>query len=240
MTIEACNRSKLISDVATKMEESGDLSDLIICEGESRILSQKSAQMQPFYQEFKPQIAAEVKELIGLPESLSTRTGAFSAADIMQAEMVQKKISKSKKQLPNKAILGRPIANRSIATFSKRATALPSKLIAVNRLIGDDVDEEEKRENLALARAATEAYIYGDTAEVAAWQPLIEAYLTIRGSISIGIPVFRNITVHNNATLNIASDTLAIYANRIKLYGNGKIDCQGPKTFHCTSFEGFL
>lgn len=226
-------------DTAAKLEESGDLADLVVGEGESRTLSSKSDQMRSFYQEFKLQTAAEVKDLLGVPEGSSARAGVFSAADVMQIAELQRKTSKSKNQLTSKAILERNVANRSVAAFSKRAGLLPSKVIAVNRLIGDDIDDEEKIENRALARAATEAYVYGDSAEVAAWKPLIEAYIHYRGPIVV-VPVFKNITVSNNATLNIASDTLAVYANRIRLYGNGKINCNGPKTFHCSSFEGFL
>ncbi len=218
-------------DTAAKLEESGDLPDLVVSEGESRVLSSKSDQMRSFYQEFKLKTAAEVKDLLGVPEGSSARAGVFSAADVMKIAELPKKTSK--------AVLERSVVGRSNAAFSKRAGLLPTKVIAVNRLIGDEIDEEEKLENRALARVATEAYVYGDSAEVAAWQPLIEAYIEYRGPIVI-VPIFGNITVSNNATLSIASDTLAVYANRIKLYGTGKINCDGPKTFHCSSFEGFL
>lgn len=102
-----------------------------------------------------------------------------------------------------------------------------------------DSDLQETADDFRLVRAATHDMIYGDSRQIEHWRPAVELFLKIKNP-RIFVPFFSNIVVYNGGTLTIAANTLAVYANRIRLFGTGKIDCQGPTTFDCTSFEGQL
>ncbi|WP_299535499.1 hypothetical protein [Ulvibacterium sp.] len=105
-----------------------------------------------------------------------------------------------------------------------------------------DLEVKDKRQrdaNFAAARNIANRYIYGNSAEVSAYKPVLDRFLELSRAT---IPVFwfNDIIVHNNATLNIANDVLNVNARKIMLYGNGKITYTGPTTFNCRSFQGNL
>lgn len=239
MSMKTCIRSEKLSELANSVQESGGLSDLVVESGESRVLSSKSNQLKKFYKELKTSSVDEIKDIIGLPDFSTAGTGASGLvrakvedkSDQTQSLQVAKNLSITEMQGIAKAL--------PISIQAKQIRQLPAKLIASNKLTDPDIGEEEHLENLSLARTAAHAYIYGDAQAVASWKPLIESYLELRAPFIL-VPVFQNITVYTGGTLTVAHDTLALYANKIRLYGTGKINCQGPKTIHCSSFEGFL
>ena len=102
-----------------------------------------------------------------------------------------------------------------------------------------DDDPQKTADEFRLVRAATHDMIYGDSRQIQHWRPAVDQYLKMKHP-RIFVPFFFDIVVYAGGTLTIAANTLAVYANRIRLYGTGRIDCEGPTTFDCTSFEGQL
>lgn len=118
------------------------------------------------------------------------------------------------------------VSTRQLQT---RVAALPS----------DDLGLEESADEARLMRAAAHRFIFRDSRALAHWRPAVEAWI-LRKTPRLFVPFYRNITVNNGGTLSVAASTLAVYANKIRLFGTGQIVCQGPTTFDCTSFEGDL
>ena len=122
---------------------------------------------------------------------------------------------------------------------SEDRRVLKARTVGLNGFADRGLSERELAGRLRLARTATRDFIYGNSLELTHWRGAIDDYLKER-SPRLYIPFFNDIIVQNEGTLHIASDTYALYARRIRLFGSGKIDCQGPTTFDCDSFEGFL
>jgi hypothetical protein len=100
-------------------------------------------------------------------------------------------------------------------------------------------DKTIKEDALSAARSGLQQYILGDSRKVVISKKVLNKYLEITKA-KINILWIKDIIVHNNATLNINNGLTSVLANKIRLFGTGKIVCNGPKTFKCTSFEGKL
>lgn len=88
-------------------------------------------------------------------------------------------------------------------------------------------------------RTVAKEYVYGDSAMYAAWRGEINNLLKVSEAFIYAV-FYRDIIIHNGATLNIANNTTLLTANRVKMYGTGKIVSQGPLTLRCYSLEGNL
>ncbi len=126
---------------------------------------------------------------------------------------------------------------RSIAAEDRRL--LRAKTVELKALSDRTLSGAVLAENLRMARAATRNYIYGSSAEYGHWRAAIEEYLNLKRPVLL-VPFFNDVVVNDGATLQVAADTHAVYANRVRLFGSGRIECQGPTTFDCASFEGYL
>jgi hypothetical protein len=211
-------RSKILSRMAADLSNSGQLEDLEVDEGETLVLSYQSRRLRASYREFQPKSVDEIKDLLGVPDMPFRR---LSEASLMMRELSR-------------------VGTADLTSLSARIMpSLPSRVISPDSLKDPTVSEDEKVEIKKMARSAADAYIYGVSTTVASWKPLIDAYFQV-DIPRLVIPIFRDITVRTNGTLAIPRNTYVVFANRIQLYGSGKITCSGPTTFDCTSFEGFL
>jgi len=206
-------RSVTLAKAVQEWKQAGELSNLVVEEGESRTLSYQSESFKPYYREFIPESVDKIKDLIGVSDGVKT---SIQFTQQQSAITVSPKLSAATKMVTSK---------------------LYSRVISPQILTSEDVSEDEKLEAMSMARMATKEYIYGNSTEVEHWKPLIDKYLALRHP-RIFIPTFNDIIVHNGGTLNIAADTLTVNAKKIQLYGTGKIVCDGPTTFDCTSFQG--
>lgn len=203
-------RSPVLQSVRKKIEEDGDCGDLVVGEGETRVLSSTAQWCRPFYREVQPKGVAQLKEILGAPAS----------------------VAHSKCGVPNGA-------SRQHLVNAEDRRLLRTRSLSPASLSDEELPEGELAENLRLARVATEHYVYGDPSALSHWTAVIDAFLNLKGAVLL-VPFFNDIVVRDGGTLQVANNTYAVYANRIRLYGSGRIDCQGPTTFDCTSFEGFL
>jgi hypothetical protein len=199
------------------------LRDFVVQEGETRVLSYKIDELKSYYQALQPKSVTEVKDILGIPDNFGQRS--------QTEQQAQQKIKGTSTVIE--------VAQKAPILTRVNIGKLRARVISKQILSSPDVNEDERSELMSMTRMAAEAYIYGDSSQVSQWELTINEYLRLKGAI-IYVPMFNNIIVHNKGTLNIASDTHALYANKIKLFGTGKIKCGGPTTFDCTSFEGFL
>jgi len=202
---------KLVS-FAKVTAKSDKLQDLIVEEGETVVLSYSSKKFNRFYQKIKPDSVDHLKELIGVP----------------------KQFQKAKSSIRQAFSTCSP---ESSSVFKKSSLNLSARMIPQSVLTDANSSEEEKIEARRFAREATKQYIYGNSDDMAHQKALIETYLKLR-EVTLYVPIFNNITVHNGATLNIAANTFLVRANNICLYGSGKIVCNGPTTFESDTFKG--
>ncbi len=198
--------------VAGAAEEGHEAGDLVVGEGDRVTLSSQSAAHSHAYLTVRPRSADDLREWMGTPILVDDETGAT------------KRVSRAR-------CMTGPTSRASLTA------RLGARIVSPAELESDD--EAARLQATALARAAAREYVFGDAEAVEAMRPTIDAYLNIAG-VELHVPVFRDITVHNHGVLVIAPDTHAVYANRIRLYGDGRIQCDGPKTIHCGSFEGML
>lgn len=191
--------------------DANKLQDLIVEEGETVVLSYSSKKFRSIYQKIKPDSVDQLKELIGIPKQFQKTNSSIC-----------------------QTFSTRSLESSSV--FKKSSLNLSARMIPPSVLTDAESSEEEKIEARRFAREATKQYIYGNI-EMAHQKSLIEAYLKERG-VAIFVPIFNNITVHNGATLSIAANTFLVRANNVCLYGSGKIECNGPTTFDCSTFKG--
>lgn len=111
-----------------------------------------------------------------------------------------------------------------------------SRMFAVEDLTSKD--EKTRGAALRFAKSAAGAYVLGakQNKQITA---VLDRYIDIADT-RLNLAFFGDVIVEDGATLNIAQSTHALYANKIKIYGNGKIVCQGPTTFRSQSIQGKL
>lgn len=232
MKLEIAARKKMLSEITASQDIQESAEDLEVQADETIVISSRNATRR-HYRQIRPKSVAELKAIIGVPDGVGV-AGADNGdapADARETVVTAKDYAaKSALHVFDKAArparLARPLAS--------------ARLIATNRLVaGVHVPEDERLENMQIAHDAMRAYVYGKSGFSSAHLPLIEKYLQLRDPI-VFVPFFRDVTVFNGGTLSIAANTLALFANKIRLYGSGRIVCTGPKTLHCTSFEGYL
>ncbi len=220
---EPGHRSRILAKLGAELTHAGELQNFIVQEGETRILSYRIEELQAFYKEIRPKSVDDIKDMLGVPNVI----GLCGGADSDQKENIRK------------TALERNFSFQVSMPPRVDISRLRSRIIPPRLLSSSDVGEEDRAHMMDMARMATEAYIYGDSSQVSQWVATINEYLRLKNAV-IFVPYFSDIIVHRNATLRIAADTHAVYARRIKLYGNGRVLCEGPTTFDCDSFEGFL
>jgi hypothetical protein len=216
----AGGRSSKLAELAQRIGREKRLPDLNVEEGETRILTHESVSMRPLYTAVEVESAADLKELIGIPDLAAPSTPTIGLATIERSslERLRRTGALSPEDLPE------------LQPTTLARTINPQVLHA-------DRDGPERDEALSVAHAAAEAFIFGNSRAVRLHEGLIDTYLKVRGA-TIFVPIFNDITVADKATLTVSSNTFAVFANRIRLFGTGRIVCNGPTTFDCLSFQG--
>lgn len=115
--------------------------------------------------------------------------------------------------------------------------AIRRQLVSIDDLKSED--PAVAQDAVGLTRLAAREYVLGNNAAVSHWRGVLDEYVSIH-KVKINVAYLQDITVHNKGTLGVAVNTHAVYANRVRLYGTGKIVCGGPVTFNAKSFEGKL
>ena len=104
-------------------------------------------------------------------------------------------------------------------------------------LLTRNVEDPERAAAVQVVRALISDYLYSNIPVPSTASELVATYLNQRAPL-VFAAVLGNISVANGATLQISSGTLAVYANKLRLYGSGKIQCDGPTTFDVKSVRG--
>jgi hypothetical protein len=216
----ADGRSEILAAMAIDLERAGKLTDFVVDAGETRALSYKAQQLRERYQEVGIRDADQLKDVIGAPDlAFRNRLGVSIRPTFARAV--------------------RPLIPNVVNLSEGFVRPLPARVLDPDVLSNPAVAAEEREEGIELARRATEDFVFSNSAEAANWRPLIDRFLTLRAP-KLFIPFFRNIIINDGGTLNVARDTLTVFANRIRLFGSGRINCDGPTTFDCQSLEGKL
>lgn len=104
----------------------------------------------------------------------------------------------------------------------------------------DDLEAEDpdiRQSARALTYSAFNAYVYGSAKNVEHLTPVFERYLEVSKAV-LNTFHLADIEVMDGATLTIAANTHAIYANKVIIHRTGRIVCHGPTTFKIHSLEG--
>jgi len=209
------HRSDILFKMAKAYGDDDESGDLIVHEGETKVLSYASEEFKPFYQEVRLDSVDELKDLIGVPDTfVSPHLSAYHFS----------------------AMAGGP---GSSPKTNKPITKFRARTISPDILTDRNAPVKEKEGILEFSRDVIKRFVYGNSEAYTQHRGLIDAYLKLKKAV-ITVPFFRDITVYPGGTLNIAANTFTVYARKIRLYGSGRIECDGPTTFDCTSFEGFL
>lgn len=131
----------------------------------------------------------------------------------------------------------RELVEQSKTSSCVCADADKGRLVTAEDLDSDD--EEVRGAALRTAHQLTRDMVMKGLPIASHRNSLLDRYITAINP-RILLAVMGDVVVNNGATLNISKNTHALYANRIKLYGSGRIVCDGPKTFRCISFQGKL
>ncbi len=117
-----------------------------------------------------------------------------------------------------------------------RPSAVSSALISADDLTAQD--DPTRIRARSLAYAASREYVRApNPTYLSQWQAVLNRFLEISNSV-INVVVLLDIDVANGATLTISPNTHAIYANNVRIHGNGRIVCQRDITFKINSLEG--
>lgn len=114
-----------------------------------------------------------------------------------------------------------------------------SRTFAPGSFKDKNVSNEQKIEIKQLTRMTTKKYIFGEIKELGYWKYIINEYLEDRVPL-LFVAYFDDITIQDGGILDINAQTFTVYADKIKMYGSGKIRCDGSTTIDCISMEGNL
>ena len=102
----------------------------------------------------------------------------------------------------------------------------------------DHKDPEIQRRASQQARDALQLIVQGqDSAILRLYQSVTDRFLEKTRAV-ISIALIQDIEVQNRAVLTFAPNIHAVLARDIRLFGTGRLDCKGPKTFRARSMEG--
>lgn len=121
------------------------------------------------------------------------------------------------------------VLNKTICCDSK----LKSTVLGISQI------QDRKKETSELLRLAAREYVHGNYNKVLSWSATLDEWLKVSGA-AINIAIFHNIVVQDGGVLQVASDTHALNANSIKLYGTGTIYAEGDLSISCATMEGKL
>ena len=116
------------------------------------------------------------------------------------------------------------------------ASAAAGVLYSPGDLSSDDPNVSRLAKEVA-ARAARQYVLGSNPLALEQWKPLINRYLEM-GKVAITFIALRDIEISEGGTLLISSNTMALFANSIKIHGSGRIRCQGDISIKCTSLQG--
>ena len=113
---------------------------------------------------------------------------------------------------------------------------LSSVLLTKEELDSEDKEVRFRARNLAYI--ASREYVRSTNPEsFAHWESVLDHFIDI-SKTAFNILTVKDITVQNRGTLIIGRDIYGVTAKTIRLYGSGKIVCNGPTTLRAESFEG--
>ena len=102
----------------------------------------------------------------------------------------------------------------------------------------DSPDDAVRARALDITDNALYSYVRSrNPALLVQMEPAIDRYLEMI-NVVLNTVALQNIEVADGGTLTITTDTHLVEANKIIIYGTGKIDCSGFTKFKVTSIEG--
>jgi hypothetical protein len=102
----------------------------------------------------------------------------------------------------------------------------------------NSTDAEVRFSARGAAYQAASAYLESaDPRQFAHLTPLINQFL-VDSAAKLNVIAFQDIDLANGATLIISNTTHALYANNIRIHGDGRIVCQGKITIKVTTLQG--
>jgi hypothetical protein len=87
-------------------------------------------------------------------------------------------------------------------------------------------------------RAATDAYVHGDSETVAHYVPAIDKALTLVGRAKVSIVLFADIVVERDAVLTVAPSIDVLFANKVRIKQGGRIRFRSRLKIDCLSIQG--
>jgi len=94
---------------------------------------------------------------------------------------------------------------------------------------------ESQREQL---RAATDAYVHGNSELVAHYAPAIDKALSLVEKAAVSLIGFLDITVERNAVMNVSPSVDVLFARNVLIKLGGKIRFTSPLKVDCSSIRG--
>lgn len=133
-------------------------------------------------------------------------------------------------------ILGPKTVDRKPGSTRCCTPELQARLIPPEDLEAED--SRARREARDLAYIAGREYARSPSNEhVAHWKPVLDRYLLLAGA-RIYVVRVGDIEVQDGGMLRIAAATSAVFANKIRIHGRGKIVCEASTTLKALSLEG--
>ncbi|MEM8963157.1 MAG: hypothetical protein AAGD38_16855 [Acidobacteriota bacterium] len=207
-------REKLIERAKEQGREVGNLE---VPEGKTIELSPESDFARKYLVELKPENIDEVVEWIGVKD-----------------ELLEDRPDISFNRVPDRQLID--VSRLRSLHHESRLTSLSptANMVRVDDLISSNVVVRQRA--TGLVRAAMRQYVFGRSNRVAFFRSAINRYIQL-SNLRLVVPIFNDVTVSNGGRLQLSPSTYAFYARDIRVHGTGRIDCNGPKTIHCRSFD---
>ena len=235
---ESRKRSARLADISRKRTEESKVYSLSVFEGETRVLSPASAKMLEHFEAIEISSIDDLKELVGVPSTLRMEPRS-PAMDFVRRPMARDpRVSVE----PLRLEAGRFVVDRVETLDEARESRTRMIESMLSRTIDTSVfdkedDDPERLAAVQIARATISDHLYANTAIASPSRELVSAYLSRRGPTAF-VAVLADIEVADGATLQVSAGTLAVHANRVRLYGSGQIACDGPTTFDVKNVRG--
>jgi hypothetical protein len=114
--------------------------------------------------------------------------------------------------------------------------AIAKKPFDIKNLESTDV-KISRTARLQAYQVATEYVRNADISSLVSWKPVLDRYLVLNKAV-LNIISLMDITVNNGATLQVSTNTHAIYARNFIIHGTGKVVCHAKCSFRLTTLQG--
>lgn len=235
---ESKNRSARLSEISRVRSAENRVYSLSVFEGETCVLSPSSSKMREHFERIDLSSVDELKELIGVPRTLRMEPRSPALDRLRRPTARPARVSVE----PLRLAAGRVVFDQVEPIDEARENRLRVVERMFSRTIDPSVfdkddDDPERMAAVQIARATISDYIYSNAAITSQARELVTQYLG-RRTPQVLVAVFADIQVANGATLQVSAGTLAVHANRVRLYGTGQIVCDGPTTFDVKNVRG--